>query len=331
MSQPIAREVVVAGQRAVVLESARLRVTVLPELGGHVVELVDRASDVNLLWHNPRTAPRPAPYGAHFDDWWSGGWDEIFPSGDRGTLHGELLPYMGELWCVPWTAEGLDRRRGGRHHRERLRDDLPGPLRAGDPLLGDEPVPRRLSDREPRCPAAPVHVGDPPRLRRDARPPARPPGRQMLVGVSSDPSMGGRVDGPLAGPARSDARRAVPGTCGASGRREEAVFAGHWATDLAAGWLALTDTAARRGVAIAFDARSSGTRGSGRCTGDGGGTARRAGAVDDPAAGGGGSGGAGRHGCSRRASRWKRKWHSRSSKGSTGWRGSTGAGSSRRP
>jgi hypothetical protein len=35
--------------------------------------------------------------------------------------------------------------------------------------------------------------------------------------------------------------------------REAAVFGGHWATDLAEGWLALTDSAARRGVALAFD------------------------------------------------------------------------------
>lgn len=33
---------------------------------------------------------------------------------------------------------------------------------------------------------------------------------------------------------------------------EAAVFGGHWATDLDAGWLALTDTASRRGVAIVF-------------------------------------------------------------------------------
>ena len=30
------------------------------------------------------------------------------------------------------------------------------------------------------------------------------------------------------------------------------VFGGHWATDLEAGWLALTDTASRRGVAMVF-------------------------------------------------------------------------------
>ena len=91
----------VDGIPALILENAALRIIVLPELGGHVMELVDKPADRNLLWRNPRTSPRRAPYGANFDDWWSGGWDEIFPTGDRAELNGETLPYMGELWSVP--------------------------------------------------------------------------------------------------------------------------------------------------------------------------------------------------------------------------------------
>ena len=34
--------------------------------------------------------------------------------------------------------------------------------------------------------------------------------------------------------------------------RDAAVFGGHWATELREGWAALTDTQARRGLAIAF-------------------------------------------------------------------------------
>src|SRR5882672_2258624 len=92
------------GLDALTLENPALRITVVPSMGGHVAELLDRCADRDLLWHNPRATPRPAPYGANFDDWWSGGWDEIFPSGEAGRLHGEPLPYMGELWCVPWAA-----------------------------------------------------------------------------------------------------------------------------------------------------------------------------------------------------------------------------------
>jgi hypothetical protein len=92
------------GIDAVVPENRAVRAFVLPALGGHVLSLVDKAADRELLWANPRTTPREAPYGANFDDWWSGGWDEIFPTGDRALQHGELLPYMGELWSGCTTA-----------------------------------------------------------------------------------------------------------------------------------------------------------------------------------------------------------------------------------
>jgi len=80
------------------------------------------------------------------------------------------------------------------------------------------------------------------------------PARDVLVGVSSDPSMGEAgwtyawpwLPDPAAEGGRRDMRRVRP--------REAAVFAGHWATDLPSGWLALTDTVARRGVAMTFDA-----------------------------------------------------------------------------
>ena len=93
----------VEGLEAVVLENAALRVTVLPALGAHVSELVDKAGGRDLLWHNPRMTPRPAPYGAYFDDWWSGGWDEVFPTCDVSAYKGETYPYLGELWSLPWS------------------------------------------------------------------------------------------------------------------------------------------------------------------------------------------------------------------------------------
>ena len=254
MSQPIAREVVVEGQRALVLENAALRVTVMPDLGGHVHEIVDRAADRDVLWHNPRTAPRPAPYGAFFDDWWSGGWDEIFPSGDRGTLHDEPLPYMGEMWCVPWEARHAYG--GGEASITAVGYATVAPARMTRTIrvLGDAPVLRigyRIDNLDVR--PLPYTWGIHPAF---AVTPAHRidlPARQMLVGVSSDPSMGEQgwtytwpiLPDPTVEDGARDMRLVRP--------RESAVFAGHWATDLASGWLALTDTAARRGVAMTFD------------------------------------------------------------------------------
>ena len=241
------------GIPALSLENSRLRVTVLPELGGHVLELVDKEADRNLLWSNPRTPPRRAPYGAHFDDWWSGGWDEIFPTGDRADLHGEQLPYMGELWSVPWTADagategrawiaatGLGTMAPARLERTlELRDDE-SVLRAHYRLtnLDVRPLPF-VWGIHPSFAVTPAH-------RIDA------PAGEMLVGVSSGPTMGtpgstyawpDQPDSTAAG-GRRDVRRVRPAS--------DAVFGGHWATDLRDGWLALTDTAARRGVALVF-------------------------------------------------------------------------------
>jgi galactose mutarotase-like enzyme len=248
----IARQAI-DGFDAISLENEAVRVTVVPELGAHVTELVDRAAGRDLLWHNPRTTLRRAPYGAHFDDWWSGGWDEIFPTGDRALLHDELLPYMGEMWSVPWSSDVS------------IAGDLASVTTVGHATMAPARMERRLWIRgdEPAVHASyrivnldvrplpflwgihPVFAVTP-----DHR--IDHPARTMLVGVSSDPSMGTvgetyawpALPDPSAHGGTRDVRRARP--------REDAVFGGHWATDLQDGWLALTDTATRRGIAIVF-------------------------------------------------------------------------------
>ena len=241
------------GFGALVLENRALRVTVLPELGGHVLELVDKAADRNLLWSNPRMKPRRAPYGANFDDWWSGGWDEIFPTGDRCDFRGEPLPYMGELWSVPWTASigsgggaaWIEAAGCGTMVPSRLERRLE--LRGDDPVLyvtyrlvslDVAPFPY-LWGIHPCFAVTPDHAID-------------VPAHQMLVGVSSGAAMGElgtayewpEQPSPAVSGGIRDVRRVLPASAG--------VFGGHWATKLEHGWLALTDTRSRRGVALAF-------------------------------------------------------------------------------
>ena len=242
------------GIPALILENAALRITMLPEAGGHVVELVDKVLDRNLLWSNPRTPPRRAPYGSYFDDWWSGGWDEIFPTGDRAELHGEQLPYMGELWSVPWAAEAGATADRAWIAATGLATMAPARLERTLELHADEPVLHvhyRLSNLDlrplpflwgihPAFAVTPAHRID-------------HPGREMLVGVSSGPTMGE--------PGMTYAWPNLPDITAPNGLRDvrdvrpatDAVFGGHWATDLPDGWLALTDTAVNRGVAISFD------------------------------------------------------------------------------
>jgi galactose mutarotase-like enzyme len=238
---------------AISLENGALRVTVLPELGGHVVELVDKAADRNLLWANPGMSPQRVPSGADFDDQWSGGWDEIFPTGDVAELYGKTLPYMGELWSVPWTAASVVSDGRAWIDGVGLATMAPARFERRLELRGDEPILRvhyRLTNLDlrplpflwgihPSFAVTPAH-------RIDA------PAANMLVGVSSGPTMGVPGSGyrwhdqpdPTAPSGSRDVRRVRPAS--------DAVFGGHWATDLRDGWLALTDTATRRGVALAF-------------------------------------------------------------------------------
>ena len=80
--------------REIELVSARLRVTVLPELGGKIARLTSRASGREWLWRNPHLPYRAAAPGDSYvalHD--TGGIDECFPE-----VH-------GEVFGRPWTEE----------------------------------------------------------------------------------------------------------------------------------------------------------------------------------------------------------------------------------
>lgn len=95
------------GFRALLLENRYLRAVVLPELGAKIWSLVDKTADREVLWHNPRVPPRPTIYGAAYDDWFCGGWDELFPNDAPASISGDAYPDHGELWSMPydWQAD----------------------------------------------------------------------------------------------------------------------------------------------------------------------------------------------------------------------------------
>jgi len=92
------------GFPAIVLENDRIRMTVLPTHGAKVVEFVSKAADRDLLYHHPRFDVGPPVFGANADDWWTGGIDEIAPTGHPANVGGEQLPFLGEFWSQAWTA-----------------------------------------------------------------------------------------------------------------------------------------------------------------------------------------------------------------------------------
>ena len=97
------------GLQALVLENDRLRVVVLPDLGGKVWQVTDRRTRRDLLWQNPRITARPVPFGSTYDDVFFGGWDELFPNDVPEELAGEPFPDHGELWASAWDWRVEDR------------------------------------------------------------------------------------------------------------------------------------------------------------------------------------------------------------------------------
>lgn len=241
------------GLPAIRIENEALAVDVLPAMGGKLLHLVDKAADRNVLWRNPRVRVRPGPLQADVDDYFAGGWDDAFPTGDAClNEHGERLPYMGELWNLPLTAHveraGPDEAvvtLDGRTPITPARWTRTLRLRAGEPLL-------RLSTRIENVghrpfafswgshPALAVHEG----MRLDV--PARR--GEVTDGGSGEllGEPGERYDYPLLR-AERDVRRVPAPTV--------AAHALHALTELSGGWVAATDPAARRGFGVAFDAR----------------------------------------------------------------------------
>jgi len=89
---------------ALILENRKLRVVVLPELGGRIWSIVYKPLDREILWHNPRINPQKVPFGVGFDNVWCGGWEEMFPTAAPGEINGDPFPDHGELWSLPWSA-----------------------------------------------------------------------------------------------------------------------------------------------------------------------------------------------------------------------------------
>lgn len=103
-------EVTISGIRAIVLENELLRVTVLADKGGDVVEFLHKRTDTDYVWLSPHGLRDPSSWvhGASDDvgafvDHYEGGWQEIFPNGGAPSVYrGARLAQHGEVAMLPW-------------------------------------------------------------------------------------------------------------------------------------------------------------------------------------------------------------------------------------
>lgn len=232
------------------IENEHVAVEVLPEVGGKIHRLIDKLRDEDILWRSPRVVPHVAPLGSNFDDHWSGGWDEIFPTGVASTnRHGEDLPHMGELWTqyASWHVNASSSLRVEVVFRittpiTPARWERRLTLEAGSPTMRLAYRIENLDYRQlefnwgihPVQAISPAHRFDVPARRGEVDEHGG-----GVLGTKGDvyewPLLGGVVD----------VRRALG--------PEQGDFALHYLTELDGGWVACTDTAARRGFGLVFD------------------------------------------------------------------------------
>jgi hypothetical protein len=98
---------------AVELSSHELGVTLLPEKGCDILELVDRESGVDVLVKTPWTpGRRPVHAAGSLEAWieaYPGGWQLILPNGGDATVeHGTEWGFHGEAGLIAWQVEELE-------------------------------------------------------------------------------------------------------------------------------------------------------------------------------------------------------------------------------
>ena len=105
----------VSGWDAVVLESDRLRVTVLPDKGADIFELVDVVSGIDVLFKAPwgllppGSPARAEAAGLEFIGNYEGGWQELLPNANDACVYeGIELPFHGEVALLPWEADVIE-------------------------------------------------------------------------------------------------------------------------------------------------------------------------------------------------------------------------------
>jgi hypothetical protein len=236
---------------AIQLENEWLEVSVLPEVGAKLYDLLWKPSNRNFLWHNPRILPQAYAIEANFDNYWCGGWDEGFPTCDACEYNGESYPNLGELRSVRWSVVAADR--AGDDVTVRLASFGPiSPVRAektvtvagGSPVLT---IGYEITNLGPR----PLDFiwGTHPALEPSEHMVLRIPARTGIVGLSSDASLGKpgqRYGWPLVetpgGKTDMSRTRGI----------DAGIFSGHYATDLQAGWYAVEDTETGEGFLLTF-------------------------------------------------------------------------------
>lgn len=101
------------GMRVIVLENQLVRISILPDRGTEIIEYLYKPLDLDFMWLTEKGVQNPAgdlPASADsqfsYIDYYSGGWQEIFPNGGiPSTYMGARFGQHGEVTHMKWDYE----------------------------------------------------------------------------------------------------------------------------------------------------------------------------------------------------------------------------------
>jgi len=241
------------GMKTVILENEFIRAVVLTDFGAKIHEFIYKPTNRDFMYHHPRVECRTPVFGVNVDNWWTGGMDEAIPTGHPCNYKGEEYPFLGEVWSLPWQYEIQNR------DRDQVSVYLRRPLIIS-PLIVERWISLRRNEKMLRFRHKVTNVGNTSfdflwglhpgfAINSDCR--IDLPAGEMFVQESTPDNRlgepGARYQWPFATDKtgkRTDMRKIA-----ASDSR---TMDFHYATDLKEGWLAITDTKKREGVALVF-------------------------------------------------------------------------------
>lgn len=258
-------ELTYRGLRMMVLENELIRVSVLLDKGGDILEFLHKPTDTDFMWrsslgvrpHINQHPTLPDPVGP-FSDFYEGGWQEVLPNGGRVCQYrGADMGLHGEVWGVPWQyqvltdePEQVSVKMWVRTARSPYLLEKTLTLRSGKPVLEIDETLHNESDQDMDLMWGHHPAFGPPFLSEHC---VVSSGAQKVVvdpNVPSDGRFAPLQEFPWpVGQARDgsmvDVRRIDP----PESKLEDMLYL----TDLSDGWYALTNTEKRVGFGMAFD------------------------------------------------------------------------------
>lgn len=233
------------------LESHWFKVRVLPEVGAKIYDLIWKPTGRNILWHNPRIAPQTYPVEGEFDNYWCGGWDDAFPTGDSCVFHNQRYPDLGELRSLRWCVDS--QRVEPEEVVARLSAFGPiSPVRAEKTIVVERRTPiLRMRYEITNLGPMDVHYlwGTHPAVGINPGTVLRIPAKHALISQCNDSAYGHhgkQYDWPVLALDGNTIRMDEVLSADAN------LYFGHYAVDLDAGWFAIEDTRSGEGFLVSF-------------------------------------------------------------------------------